>query len=68
VLADDLTNWAAGVAAGINGIIDEALLLREAHFLWDVSADILNRSGRLRNADDAPYQRWVSCSSSSRRS
>ena len=39
------------------GVIDHALLSREGHFLWEVSADILNRHARRSDPDEAPYQR-----------
>ena len=61
VFLDDLTNWAEGVTTGITGVIDHALLSPEADFLWEVSADILNRYGRRNHPDDAPYQRLMRC-------
>ena len=59
-LLDDLTNWADGITAGITGVIDQALLTPEADFVWDVSADILNRYPSRHDPDEAPYRRLSS--------
>ena len=56
----DVTSWADGVAYGITGVIDHALLSDEADFLWEVSADILNRRPNPKDPDDAPYVRLSS--------
>ena len=60
VLLGDLTNWADGVTAGITGVVDHALLSDAADFLWDVSADILNRHAGRHDPDNMPYQRLSS--------
>ena len=59
-LLGDVTSWADGVTAGITGVVDHALLSDEADFLWDVSADILNRHAGRHDPDDLPYQRLSS--------
>ncbi len=59
-LLGDVTNWANGVTYGITGVIDHALLSDEADFLWDVSADILNRHPSARDPEAASYQRLSS--------
>ncbi len=59
-LLGDVTDWAEGVTRGITGVIDHALLSDEADFLWDVSADILNRHAIRDDSDNLPYQRLSS--------
>jgi len=59
-LLGDVTTWADGMTAGITGVIDHALLSDEADFLWDVSADILNRHASRNDPDNMPYQRLSS--------
>jgi hypothetical protein len=59
-LLGDVTDWADGVTAGITGVIDHALVSDAADFLWDVSADILNRHCARNDPDDLPYQRLSS--------
>ena len=56
----DYTNWATGITAGITGVVDHALLSREADFLWEVSADILNRHPGRDDPDGPTYQRLSS--------
>ena len=56
----DYTSWAEAATYGITGVLDKTLLTREADFLWEVSADILNRRPRIKNPDEVPYVRLSS--------
>ncbi len=56
----DYTSWAEAATYGITGVLDTTLLTREAHFLWEVSADILNRRPRIKHPAEVPYVRLSS--------
>ena len=56
----DYTSWADAATYGITGVLDKTLLTREAHFLWEVSADILNRRPRIKHPAEVPYVRLSS--------
>jgi hypothetical protein len=57
VFLEDLTAWTEGVTYGINGVLDKALLTREAKFLSEVSASILSQYDRKSDPANAPYHR-----------
>ena len=57
VFLEALTAWAEGVTYGINGVLDRALLTREAQLLCLLSADILSRYDRTSDPGSAPSHR-----------